>query len=299
MTTETTRKNSKRGSYKQSVAKNDRTHEYFTNPTPSAFILQNAKTSFPRRVRDKETGEYVRGTTRGRNPIQYTEFETENHFTTRDNTTLKKNIRFVRMWFQYLKLCLEVEEKKLTIKPNEPLFKVDRNYYKKWHLDEVIKSSFNDWFPSHKHLFTLKPIELIEDIQEIPKDSFLLSIPKSATMSAAKKELERLLIDRLAANEETEFHFSNSRTPYLALHIEYNILVMAFNENPREKIMNVINDRYSHLPEARMKKPRKVYDKEVDIEVLENIFTQTQAVSRKINTFGVERMRNVCSGVFP
>ena len=299
MTTDTTRKNSKRGSYKQSVAKNDRTHEYLTNPTPSAFILQNAKTSFPRRVRDKETGEYVRGTTRGRNPIQYTEFETENHFTTRDNTTLKKNIRFVRMWFQYLKLCLEVEEKKLTIKPNEPLFKVDRNYYKKWHLDEVIKSSFNDWFPSHKHLFTLKPIELIDDIQEIPKDSFLLSIPKSATMSAAKKELERLLIDKLAANEDTEFHFSNSRTPYMSLHQEYNMLVMAFNRNPREMIMNIMNDRYSHLPEARMKKPREVYKKKVDIAVLENLFSQTQAVSRKINQFGVERMRDVCDGVFP
>lgn len=299
MTTETTSKNNKRGSYKHTAKKVHRTYKLLTSPTPSAFILENAKTSFPRRVRDKKTGEYVRGTTRGRNPIQYTEFETENHFTTRDNTTLKKNIRFVRLWFQYLKLCLEVEEKKLTIKPNEPLFKVDRSYYKKWHLDEVIKSSFNDWFPSHKHLFTLKPIELIDDVDKIPADSLVLSIPKSATLSAAKKELERLLQDKLATNEETEFHFSNSRTPYLSLHIQYNILVMAFNENPREKIMNVINDRYSHLPEARMKKPRKVYEKEVDIEVLENIFTQTQAVSRNINTVGVERMRSVCSGVFP
>ena len=299
MTTERTRKHNKRSSYNLSAEKKDRTYKLLTNPTPSAFILQNAKTSFPRTVRDRETGEYVRATTRGRNPIQYTEFETENHFTTRDNTTLKKNIRFVRMWFQYLKLCLEVEEKKLTIKPNEPLFKVDRNYYKKWHLDEVIKSSFDDWFLSHKYLFTLKPIELIEDIEEIPKDSFLLSIPKSATMSAAKKELERLLIDRLATNEETEFHFSNSRTPYMALHQEYNMLVMAFNGNPREKIMNIMNDRYSHLPEARMKKPREVYKKKVDIAVLENLFSQTQAVSRKINRLGVERMRNVCDGVFP
>ena len=299
MTTESTSKNNRRGSYKHTAKKVHRTYELLTSPTPSAFILENAKTSFPRRVRDKKTGEYVRGTTRGRNPIQYTEFETENHFTTRDNTTLKKNIRFVRMWFQYLKLCLEVEEKKLTIKPNEPLFKVDRNYYKKWHLDEVIKSSFNDWFPSHKHLFTLKPIELIDDIQEIPKDSFLLSIPKSATMSAAKKELERLLTDRLAANEETEFHFSNSRTPYMSLHQEYNMLVMAFNRNPREMIMNIMNDRYSHLPEARMKKPREVYKKKVDIAVLENLFSQTQAVSRRINQFGVERMRDVCDGVFP
>ena len=77
------------------------------------------------------------------------------------------------------------------------------------------------------------------------------------------------------------------------------MLVMAFNRNPREMIMNIMNDRYSHLPEARMKKPREVYKKKVDIAVLENLFSQTQAVSRKINKFGVERMRDVCSGVFP
>ena len=266
--------------------------------TPTADILKTAKTSFPKRKKSPITGDWVRATTGGNKANQYTNFEVDEHFSTEDNTTLTKNIRFVRMWFQYLKLCLEVEKHSLQIKNNDQYFKVNRNIYRDWDLEQVETMSFNDWFPIHKHLFILDPIEIVSNLKAVPKDSILLSIPKSATMLSAKRALVNLLEDKLAATAKTTFSFHDSRTPFLSLHIEYNLLVMAFNKNRREQMMNIMNDRYSHLPEARMKKPKTVNNQETDKIVLENLFSRTQAVTRKIMD-GKSRMKYLCDGIFP
>ena len=51
----------------------------------------------------------------------------------------------IRLWFEYLKVCLNDESLSK---------KVDRKFYKDWHLNEIKKSKFNRWIKTHHHLFT-------------------------------------------------------------------------------------------------------------------------------------------------
>ncbi len=195
------------------------------------------------------------------------------------------------MWFQFLKLCLEVEEKNLKIKHSDEFIKVDKEFYKNWDLEEVKIKSFDTWFRTHKHLFTLKPVEVITQKDNLPKDSFIVSIPKSSNINSVKREIDRLLKDKLTNVEETEVNFSDSKTPYISLHIEYNLLVLAFSSVKRDIILEVINDKYRHIPEAKSKKPSQS-------QTPDDVFSHTQSVTRKISD-AKERMIRVCTGVFP
>ena len=48
-----------------------------------------------------------------------------------------------RIWFDYLKTCLN----------NELDRKIDRKFYKDWHLSSVKNQKFDTWYKSHEHLF--------------------------------------------------------------------------------------------------------------------------------------------------
>jgi len=261
----------------------------YSTALPSLDILTYNKPVFPRtRVLNNQV---VTGTTSHGRVINYSDFDNKVSYSSRDNTTLRKNIRFCRLWFQYLKLCLEVEEKYLKIKNSDEFLKVDRKLYKNWHLEDIKTQSFDIWFKSHKKLFTLQPVEVITDVKNIPSDTFLVSIPKSSNILSVKKEIDRLLKDKLSEKEETEVNFSESKTPYISLHIEFNLLVFAYNQVPRERILAIINDKYNHLSEAKIKKPKSSVTPD-------DVISHTQSVTRKLND-GKERMRRVCSGVFP
>jgi len=252
-------------------------------------VLEYNKPVFPKTQTINE--QVVTGKTSSGKVINYSDFDNKLHYSERDNTTLRKNIRFCRMWFQFLKLCLEVEEKNLKIKHSDEFIKVDKEFYKNWDLEEVKIKSFDTWFRTHKHLFTLKPVEVITQKDNLPKDSFIVSIPKSSNINSVKREIDRLLKDKLTNVEETEVNFSDSKTPYISLHIEYNLLVLAFSSVKRDIILEVINDKYRHIPEAKSKKPSQS-------QTPDDVFSHTQSVTRKISD-SKERMIRVCTGVFP
>ena len=252
-------------------------------------VLEYNKPVFPKTQTINE--QVVTGKTSSGKVINYSDFDNKLHYSERDNTTLRKNIRFCRMWFQFLKLCLEVEEKNLKIKHSDEFIKVDKEFYKNWDLEEVKIKSFDTWFLTRKHLFTLKPVEVITQKDNLPKDSFIVSIPKSSNINSVKREIDRLLKDKLTNVEETEVNFSDSKTPYISLHIEYNLLVLAFSSVKRDIILEVINDKYRHIPEAKSKKPSQS-------QTPDDVFSHTQSVTRKISD-AKERMIRVCTGVFP
>ena len=94
--------------------------------------------------------------------------------------TLPKGIHYYRMWFRYLKLALECEEKNIEVVvkphyttrrtelykgirggegsslfiPKETTFlKVDREFYKDWDCDDVMSQTFRKWWKTHRDLF--------------------------------------------------------------------------------------------------------------------------------------------------
>ena len=72
--------------------------------------------------------------------------------------------RIYYMWFNYLKLCLNLEEINYSVKKKgakgkvlgETGVKVNRKIYKDWDLKDLYSMNFKKWYkdPKHKNLFT-------------------------------------------------------------------------------------------------------------------------------------------------
>jgi hypothetical protein len=84
----------------------------------------------------------------------------------KDRKKLQESVdkRIYYMWFNYLKLCLNLEEIKYSVKKKgargkvlgETGVKVNRKIYKDWDLNDLYTMNFKKWYkdPKHKNLFT-------------------------------------------------------------------------------------------------------------------------------------------------
>ena len=82
-----------------------------------------------------------------------------------DSCKLSESIdkRIYYMWFNYLKLCLNLEEINYSVEKkgkkgevlNETAVKVNRKIYKDWDLNDLYTMNFKKWYknPKHKNLF--------------------------------------------------------------------------------------------------------------------------------------------------
>ena len=143
---------------------------------------------------------------------------------------MDKNIVVYRMWYRYLQLALELEQKNVKLITKEervPLkkpmkdawghvrkskvqskmvkVKVNKKVYKDWDLDIVSKVSFNDWWSgnnktgtsSHKELFYEEQSKLITSKdQMLDTDQYhYIQIDKRKRVNDAINELRQLLKD--------------------------------------------------------------------------------------------------------
>ena len=160
---------------------------------------------------------------------------------TKDSETIFRDIRFCRMYFFYLKLCLELEQKK--IKVDDKLIKVNKRLFKDHSLDTVLDSSFDDYFKLNKQLFVEETVSILKQQDNFNTDDYVyIKIPKSKTNNVSVKEIRSLIRNKL--NKKKDDLFSTRKTSYMRLHIEYNSLIMKFNNYSRREIRDFINERY-------------------------------------------------------
>ena len=93
-----------------------------------------------------------------------------------------------RIWFDYLKTCLNDESLSK---------KVDRNFYKDWHLSSVKTQKFDKWYKTHEHLFT--DITTIMKISSGTKssNSILLEVPLNYSITKVQREVGKVLENKL------------------------------------------------------------------------------------------------------
>ena len=84
----------------------------------------------------------------------------------KDRKKLQESVdkRIYYMWFNYLKLCLNLEEINYSVKKKgargkvlgETGVKVNRKIYKDWDLKDLYTMNFSEWYkdPKHRKLFT-------------------------------------------------------------------------------------------------------------------------------------------------
>ena len=206
--------------------------------------------------------------------IDYTEFD--KYTKKQGGETIERNIQWYRMWYTFLKLALELEQKKIPV--NNKLLKVDRKFYKQWDVSEILDTTFDNWWKKHRQLFVLEQVKIVKEIDET-NNYIYLKIPTNRNERELLSEMSDLVKGKLKG-DKPNYPFSNSGINYLNLHVTYNCLVMNVNGITGTKILNWINDKYSMHYKG------------------EEYYAWEQSVSRAL-VKGRKTLENVCSSIFP
>ena len=93
-----------------------------------------------------------------------------------------------RIWFDYLKTCLNDESLSK---------KVDRNFYKDWHLSSVKTQKFDKWYKTHEHLFTDITTTMKISSGTKSSNSILLEVPLNYSITKVQREVGKVLENKL------------------------------------------------------------------------------------------------------
>ena len=93
-----------------------------------------------------------------------------------------------RIWFDYLKTCLNDESLSE---------KVDRKFYKDWHLTSVKTQKFDTWLKTHEHLFTDTSTTMKISNGTKSSNSILLEIPVNYSITKVQREVGKVLGNKL------------------------------------------------------------------------------------------------------
>ncbi len=214
--------------------------------------------------------------------VDYSYFDTAKR--TVGGKTIERNIQWYRMWFTYLKLCIELQDSGEKIKGKK--LKVGK-FYDEWQLGKksLLTVSFDDWWEQKRHLFELPKIESGNNNNE---DYFVISVPKNRTKQDLVREFDYFLTNKGKFTNKAKYPFSKNIIPFIRLHIQYNCLVMHYNKIPIKVIMNWCNEKYGDIGGV-------IQNKEMAEDV---VFGFEQSVSRVISK-GKDRLLDVAKGIFP
>ena len=223
----------------------------------------------------------------------------------------------IRLWFEYLKVCLNDESLSK---------KVDRKFYKDWHLNEIKKSKFNRWIKTHHHLFTNQiesKIKLYEG-KRTP-NTILVEIPVDYTVQKIQRYIGQAVKGKIAKPQANRrFQITAKQNLKIAPfdYFRYAWQIKRKKQVRKQKIkltdIWLIVDRHIRKRQSRIKpwlldyesvdkltgqiKVKKAF---IRIRKLSHNHEQTKAYNSKsvVMANNIRKaqniLENVCKGVFP
>jgi len=92
-----------------------------------------------------------------------------------------KEIQPYRCWYEYLQNALN---------DSELSKKVNKTYYKDWHLNQVKTKTFNQWIKTHEHLFVNKEVQSIKLLgSKRTPNTVAVEIPINYTVQRIQNEI--------------------------------------------------------------------------------------------------------------
>ena len=226
------------------------------------------------------------GTSKG-SSIDYSYFDPSKR--TKGGETIGRNIQWYRMWWMYLRLALECEEKNILI--NGEKIKMNGRYYRRWNLDSILTNSFDSWWKENKRLFVHPQIKTLSALSVPDDDHIVLMIPKTRDKTDLLNELEKLLEGK--TKSVVQFPFSSSKATYLRCHMQYNIFTKAMSGQKREEIRQWVNETYKPMSSYLLQNKLDNEGKRI-----EEIISAENGVTNNIR-YAKKRIVSTSRGVFP
>jgi len=195
----------------------------------------------------------------------------------KDGKVLEKSIHSYRMWFNFLKLALELEEQNTVLVMRQGIkgylnettgkkvasterlthkVKVNRMKYEDWNVDEILNMSFNDWWQEHNHLFqdqvgrVLKP----NDVVSSNPDVFTYEIDKRRRLSDVIKDLRSHYEDNKIERVSREKYPIEGKVRPIVLQNRFNALVLKLEDNLSNEEILTHKDNYIRATDTRTAK---------------------------------------------
>ena len=212
-----------------------------------------------------------------------------------------KEIQPYRIWFEYLQTAL-----------NDKNFskKVNKNYYKDWHLNLVKKQKFNQWIKSHEHLFTQSDrseIKLFEG-KRTP-NTLLVEIPVSFNVQKIQKEIGKAVKGKVAKAQTNQRFKIQTNRPLQTAPLDYFLWAYEFKQSGKYKLKEVWHKVNEKVIDRQKKVAKRVEKfKKTGKGIRQRALTSGNEVkSEKSKDVLISRnilkarniLTNVCKGVFP
>ena len=188
-------------------------------------------------------------------------------------TRISANKQYIRVWFDYLKLAIQQK------------MKIDRSFYRKWHLDIIKETKFNDWWKEHEHLFTIKKYHTIR-------------IDTSLSMKEALKQAKEKLEGNV--DKSSEFQISSDRFRYVEVDDYLKVYKRRLKGDTHQIIAFDIEREYLKKEEKYKKNKGLLLRKmqRVGHEIKSDEKNVIRKSIRRVNK-AKTILKNVSKGVFP
>ena len=201
-----------------------------------------------------------------------------------------------RIWFDYLKTCLNDESLSK---------KVDRKFYKDWHLTSVKTQKFDTWYKTHEHLFTDTSTTMRISSGTKSTKSILLEIPLNYSITKVQREVGKVLENKLN-KRLSKFSITSNRALILPPLDYFLYAYKTKRDNPKnltlEDIWGKVNE---HIKKRQSKIKKQVAKRKLRGRFLmgespydKNARNKAIIINRNIKK-AKRILDNVCKGVFP
>jgi len=160
--------------------------------------------------------------------------------------------RIYFLWFLSLKLILEMEELGLG---NRVIgkFKIDKEFYKDWDLEEVLNFTFYKWWKTHRELFETPSTVDIDNLKGwTPKPHFrFLRVDTRNNYTNIKKEVLKGIDNLKGQKVDKKSKYPVTGKPQYDNEIlKYNIMVRKINEESNVRIFEKEKGRFKVIEQT-------------------------------------------------
>ena len=228
----------------------------------------------------------------------------------KDGYVLDKSIHSYRMWFNFLKLALELEEQNAVLVTRNSILRkymsgheqtgrvthkvrVNRAKYRDWDVFEIPHLNFDNWWEDHKHLFldqvgrVLKP----HDVVSSNPDTFSYEIDKRRRLNDVIKDLRKHYAEQEIERVSRDEYSIEGKVRPLVLQNKFNALVLKLEDKLSNQEILSHKDDYIRATDTRTAKSRSSNAGRVINELIGG--------NAKKNSFGAKQiLLSVCDGYF-
>ena len=191
-----------------------------------------------------------------------------------------------RIWFDYLKICLNDESLSK---------KVDRNFYKDWHLSSVKTQKFDKWYKTHEHLFTDTSTTMKISSGTKSSNSILLEVPLNYSITKVQREVGKVLENKL--NKRLSKFTITSNRPLVLPPLDYFLYAWKLKHSDKKLKLEEIWKKVNERIKQRQERVSKLVGKGKLRKRALASGNKAIIISRNINK-AQKILENVCKGIF-